>query len=403
MTIEDRVRSVLAEAVAHEPSLRGAPLDHALRRRGRRPVMAGAAAMTLVLAAVVAAALVRVSGERSLPSTVSTEGWKTYTDVAGNLRFRYPPDWRLRVNKELSVKGSKAVTLVPPGVVVPAKEPAKFSVWVQASARFWIGEDWVGTTSLGRLAGGQPYLRSASDPADTSGWFKPPPPPLAERPRNATWSIDWGRPCLTGDARCVPHSVQVGIYAADGRLWDRYRAVAETIPTTVEQLRPAAPTAGDRRLPACRSDQWRLIWVEEYGLRHGYQGVIIQGGVQYRQGSRCHLRLTLHMAVEGDGGRALTVRGNPASTTVEGDLPVDGIQRLSGSWVIGGAMMWRFVWDEWCNQGLPQARLRVTADGGASLTVPGMDPAPDEAPPRVPGPKPCEDQGRPSTVAGWPS
>jgi hypothetical protein len=97
------------------------------------------------------------------------------------------------------------------------------------------------------------------------------------------------------------------------------------------------------------------------------------------------------------------VKGNPASTTVEGDLPVDGIQRLSGSWVIGGAMMWRFLWREWCNSGLPQASLRVTADGGASLTVPGMDPTPDEPPPRVPGPGPCQDRGRPSTVAGWPS
>ena len=200
-----------------------------------------------------------------------------------------------------------------------------------------------------------------------------------------------------------PHSVHVGLLAIDGRLWDRYRTVAETIPTTLQQLRPAAPTAGDRNLPACHPDQWRLVWVEEYGLRHGYQGVIVQGGVRYLRGPRCHLRLTLRMAVEGEGGGALPVQGNPASTTVEGDLPLDGIQRVSGSWVIGGALMWRFVWDEWCNRGLPQATLRVTADGGNSLTVPGMDPAPDEPPPRVPGPGPCQDRGRPSTVAGWPS
>jgi hypothetical protein len=402
MTIEDRVRRVLAEAVADEPLLRGAPLDHALRRRSRRPVVAGAVVMAVVLAAVVALAAVRGQDERLLPSTVPTEGWKTYTDVAGNLRFRYPPGWRLVVNKELGRQGSEYVTVVPPGIVVPAKEPARFSVSVQPVARFWIGEGWFGTTSLGRLAGGQPYLRSASDPADTSGWSRPPAPPLADRPRYATWSIDWGRPCLTGAARCVPHSVQVGIYAADGRLWDRYRAVAETIPTTVEPLRPAAPTAGDRRLPACRSDQWRLAWVEEYGLRRGYQGVIVQGGVRYLRGPRCHLRLTLRLAVEGNGGRRLPVRGNPASTTVEGDLPLDGIQRVSGSWVIGGATMWRFVWDEWCNRGLPQASLRVTAAGGATLTVPGMDPAPDEPPRSTPGPGPCVDRGRPSVVAGWP-
>jgi len=390
MTIEDRVRRVLDEAVADEPSLRGAPLDHVLRRRRRRPVMVGTVAMALVLAAVVAVAAVRGSGTRPLPSTVSTEGWRAYTDVAGNLRFRYPPDWRVKAYQARSGRGPTYMTLVPPGIAVPAMPPAAFQVSWQAGASFWIGEDWIGgTTSRGRLPDGRPYLRTVGDP-------------VTDRNRFASWSIDWGRPCLTGAARCRPHSVRFQVRAADGRLWDRYRAVAETIPTTVEQLRPTAPTVGDRGLPACRADQWRLVWVEEWGVTNGYQGTVIQGGVRYRQGPRCHLRLTLRMAVEGEGGRALPVRGNPATTTVEGDLPVDGIRRLSGSWVIDGAMMWRFVWDEWCNRGLPQATLRVTADG-ATLAIPGMDPAPDERPPRTPGPKPCEDRGRPSVVAGWPS
>jgi hypothetical protein len=260
MTIEERVRRVLAEAVADEPPLRGAPLDHALRRRSRRPVVAGAVAMVVVLAAVVALAVVRGPDERLLPSTVPTvptEGWRTYTDVAGNFRFRYPPNWRLHTGGGRGGRGP--VTLVPPGIAGAAKQPATFSVWVETAAWFWIGEDWQGTTSLGRLPGGQPYLRNVSDPADTGF-------------RYASWMIDWGRPCLTGGARCVPHSVRIGIQAADGRLWDRHRAVAETIPTTLEQLRPAAPTAGDRGLPNCQPDQWRLVWVEEYGLRHGYQG-----------------------------------------------------------------------------------------------------------------------------------
>ena len=390
MTIEDRVRRVLDEAVADEPSLRGAPLDHVLRRRRRRPVMVGTVAMALVLAAVVAVAAVRGSGTRPLPSTVSTEGWRAYTDVAGNLRFRYPPDWRVKAYPARGGRGPTYMTLVPPGIAVPARRPAAFQVSWQAGASFWIGEDWIGgTTSRGRMPDGRPYLRTVSDP-------------VADRNRFASWSIDWGRPCLTGVARCRPHSVRFQVRAADGRLWDRYRAVAETIPTTVEQLRPTAPTVGDRGLPACRADQWRLVWVEEWGVTNGYQGTVIQGGVRYRQGPRCHLRLTLRMAVEGEGGRALPVRGNPATTTVEGDLPVDGIRRLSGSWVIDGAMMWRFIWDEWCNRGLPQATLRVTADG-ATLAIPGMDPAPDERSPQTPGPKPCEDRGRPSVVAGWPS
>ena len=289
--------------------------------------------------------------------------------------------------------------MVPPGIAIPPKERPRFSVEVAAGPLFWIGELWFGTTSLGRLPGGQSYLRRASDPTNTTGWPGP-PPALADRARDASWSIDWGRPCLGGDARCVPHSVRVSLQAADGRLWDRYRAVAETIPTTLEQLRPTKPSVGDRGLPACRPDQWRLIWPEEYGGAHGSQATAIQGGVQYRQGPRCHLRLTVRMAVADRGGRLLPVKGNPASITAEGDLPLDGMQRHSGSWVIGGALMWHFIWDEWCNRGLPRATLRVTADGGASLTVPGLDPTRNRS--RPPLNMSCKDRGRPSVVAGWP-
>ena len=98
MSIEDRVRQLLADAVADEPPMRGAPLDHALRRRRRRPLVAGAVALTLVLAAVVALATVQPR-QHPLPSTISTNGWKTYTDTNGNLRFRYPPDWRLQLQE----------------------------------------------------------------------------------------------------------------------------------------------------------------------------------------------------------------------------------------------------------------------------------------------------------------
>jgi hypothetical protein len=167
---------------------------------------------------------------------------------------------------------------------------------------------------------------------------------------------------------------------------------------TLEQLRPTAPSTGDRALPACRPGQWRLVWPEEYAGPRGDQGTAIQGGVQYLEGPRCHLRLTVHMAVEDGAGRLLPVEGNPAGVALEADLPDDGMQRLSGSWVIGGALMWRFIWDEWCNRGLPEATLRVSADGGTDITVPGLDPAAE--PGNFGGG--CKDRGRPSMVAGWP-
>ena len=53
MSIEDRVRRVLTDAVATEPPPRRAPLAAVRRRRRRRPVLAGAVAVVLVLAAVI--------------------------------------------------------------------------------------------------------------------------------------------------------------------------------------------------------------------------------------------------------------------------------------------------------------------------------------------------------------
>lgn len=60
--------------------------------------------------------------------------------------------------------------------------------------------------------------------------------------------------------------------------------------------------------------------------------------------------------------------------------------------------MWRFIWDEWCNRGLPRATLRVTADE-AAITIPGFDPAVET---RRKGAGRCQDRGRPSRLAPWP-
>jgi hypothetical protein len=379
MTIEERVRRVLHDVVAVEPPPRAVPLPPVRRRRRRGPVLTGAVALVLVLAAVVGLAAVRAR-RGPLPTTMPTVGWKTYTDAADNLRFRYPPAWRAELVDPERFPG--LVGLVPPELA-GADARRRHLVAVQIGERFWIGEDWFGTTSLGRLPGGQAYLRSADAPY---GPF-----------HHTLWSVDWGRPCQTADRRCVPWSVRVDLTTDDGRLWDRYRRVAETVVTTLEPLRPVFPSSGDRSLPACRAGQWRLVWPEEYGGAHGKQATAVQGGVQYLRGPRCHLRTTVRMAVEDAGGRLLPVAGNPASMTLELDLPLDGLPRESGSWVVGVTPMWRFIWDEWCDRGLPRATLRVSAAGAAGIAVPGLDPTGKE--PSAGG---CADRGRPSTLVAWP-
>ena len=102
--LEARLQRLAAEATKDVT----APDLEVIVRRGRRrhalsgPVLAGAVALVLVLAAVVALAAVRGRADRppvgpapttAPPSTiVSADRWKTYTDTAHNLRLRYPPD-----------------------------------------------------------------------------------------------------------------------------------------------------------------------------------------------------------------------------------------------------------------------------------------------------------------------
>jgi hypothetical protein len=425
MTIEDRVRRVLAEAVADEPPLQGAPLEAITRRQRRvRSLVAGAIVTALILGGVVAFAVARGPAREPVaatptrgtvaptpstarpapppstarpappPSTVPTRGWKTFTDAPGNLRFRYPPGWAVH-----PLPQDGAVELVPPQDADRPVDKARFRVSVEISPSFWVGEDWSGVTTRGRLPSGRAYLLDVRGPAG------PGRAAAGEQPAGyGSYSIDWGRYCTSrrGHRVCGPHRVIVGYFAATTSAWDRDRAVADTIAQTATQLRPTGPSVGDQSRRACRPEQWRLVWPGEYAMANGDQRFVLQGGVQYRQGPPCHLRLTLQLAVQDKDGRPLPATGNPATTTVEGDLPEDGMQRLEGSWVIGGAFMWRFAWEEWCNRGLPVATLRVTADGGATLTVPGPRPSrPGVSLPPSIGTT-CQDRGRPSTVAGWP-
>jgi hypothetical protein len=364
----------------------------AARRRGvrrRRRQAIGA----LVLVAGLVAGLVWVD-QRPLPTADATKGWKTFTDPAANLQFRYPPGWAVDRRPE----GGDQVLLVPPEDAGRPPDKVRYLVTVGVSQSFWVGELWTGpTTARGRLPGGQPYLLDGEEPQVAPGQ----PASSDQAYGGETYSVDWGRYCTSGGGRrrCGPHRVTVSFWSSSRSAWNRYRAVADTIVGSVTQLRPTRPSVGDRSRPACRPDQWRLIWPQEHAFGNHQQRFVHQGGVRYRKGPPCHLRLTLRLALLDGAGRRLAVAGNPATTTIEGDLPEDQMQWLQGSWVIDGPFMWRFSWDEWCNQGLPAATLRVTAEGGATLTSPGPRHSATKRPAALGD---CRDWGRPSTLAGWP-
>jgi hypothetical protein len=402
MTIEDRVRQLLADAVADEPPLRGAPLEAALRRRAR-PVLVGAVALLLVLAAVVA--LVAVRGRTDRPpvgpaptsTIVSGDRWKTYTDAAHNLRLRYPPDWVVRRRNQ-----EATVTLAPPEQArrMLARWPP-FAVTVSAGGGYYVGEAPEPGMTWGRLPGGQAYLRFQSDPAqmvEVPGMPKP-APNVADRPRTTHYSIDWGRDCKgVKPDRCGPHGVFVTIHAGNAALWDRYGAVAEAIVRSAKPVTSTKPSYGDRRRPTCRPDQWRVIWPGEHGFA-GAQRFFLSGGVQYLEGPPCHFRTRLELLIERDG-RRLPLQGNPSARMVEGDLPEDGITKDSGSWVMrGGPLFWSWYWQEWCNKGLEGATLRLTAPNGQRLRIGGPRPRLRPSSPDFPS---CQDRGQPSRLASWP-
>jgi hypothetical protein len=394
MTIEDRVRRVLAAAVADEPSLRGAPLDHAHRRRRRRPVMAGAVALALVLVGVVALAALRTS-ERPLPSTVSTKGWTTWTDTAGNLRFRHPPDWVVRP------KEAGLVRVAPPEHAGGATaDVPPFAVGVRTVAPgYYIGETMGVTMTRGRLPSGQAYVATEDDPAALAI-----PPPdvsqttraITEVPRRRVYTIDWGRSCRAAGRRCGPDIVMTGIMAANTPLWDRYRAVAEAIVATIEPVRPVAPSYGDRGRPACGPEQWRLFHPGGWSYGDLAQRYVLEGGVAFRGGPPCHLRVALRLEVLALTGRPLPLPGNPSTTIVEGDLPED--RQPGGHSLAASPLNWYWGWQEWCNRDLPEGRMRISAEGGATITVPGP---PSPSTPGEPDTG-CRDRGRPSTIAPLP-
>jgi hypothetical protein len=391
MTIEDRVRQLMADAVAAEPPPRGAPLD-AVGRRRRRPVLAGVVALVLVLAAVVGLAAVRAR-QRPLPSADPTAGWKVFSDAASNLQFRYPPDWVLRQRQPGWFR------IAPPDQANDMlKNFAPFAVGVRApSDGYYLGGQTGVEVGKGRLPSGQAFTVIAEDPVDLD------PPPGVLVPRTRTYTIDWGRRCATGGAAsdCRTQVVRAGLQAAGERspLWDRHRAVGEAIIATIRPVTPLTPSSGDPTRPTCGPEQWRLFHPGGWSYGDDAQRYVLEGGIEYLGGAPCHLRLELRLEVEKPPGRRLPLAGNPSTTVVEGDLPEDAQKaEPSSATVRGTPLNWYWAWQEWCNRGLPQASLRISAAGGAAISVPG----PPKADPPLEPETGCQDRGRPSSLAPWP-
>jgi hypothetical protein len=386
MTIEDRVRRVLTEAVANEPPPRGAPLEAATRRRRRRPVLIGAAALLLVLAAAVSLVAVR-RPERVGPAaptltTLPTTGWPEVTDNAGNLRFRHPPGWEAR-------KVGGQWVLAPRDIPRTHERLPEFEVRVISARSLWRSHGyWEGTApEIGRLPAGQAYLRTFHVPAQYGTYF-----------------VDWGRGCAkpARPGSCRPLSVQVEFRSFTGRpFWDRYGAEVQTVVGSLRKLRPTAPTAGDRGRPACRAEQWQLVRPDVSVTIQPHPVLAVPVGVGFRGGRPCHLRAPVSMAIQQDG-RLVEVPGNPAPATIELDLPEDALPATYRG-ADEDRMLLTWVWDRPCKSRRAPSRptmirridLAFSDEQGRRLLTVNNIGQGSETPT-------CGDRGRPSVLVAWP-
>ena len=356
MTFEEQVRRMFAEAVAVQPAPSVAPFEGTVRRQRRRRLrVAAAIATALLLAAAVAVAGIGELGSRpALPPVAPAvpavpAGWKTFQSSAYNLRFAYPPDW------VVGEQGGFVVVprgLAGPGGAKPSPaEPFTLALALSTDHYLFVIQNGAQVTP-GRLAGGRAFIR----------WSE-----VSSGVRATNYNIDWGRDCIGGARYCGSHSITAAFQAANRALLDRYGPTAERIIGTLAPIRPTLASTGDPARPACRPDQWRPVFASRSKSALDRPRWVIAGDVEYLQGPACHLQLTLRLTVERADGTAIAVPGTPSQLTVTADLPEDG---GSSRQFMRTATMWFWGWDNWCRQPLPQARVRVTADGGASTTRP---------------------------------
>ncbi len=356
MSIEDRVRRMLAHAVTTEPPPTRAPLEQIRRRRRRRPLIATAVALVLLLAATVVFTGIREHGTppTAPPTTLVPRGWKQFHLDDTNYSFRYPPDW---VVKWYDPAGLLVLPPEAASIPLPLKPGTHLPFYVNFQQTPEYFGNIVRRASTGRLPGGQAYDESTGP--DDAG-------------RTAdTYAFDWGRFCDPGGvtASCGAHSVMATV-AGKPPLWDRYHAAATMIVRSVAPLRATTPSVGDRTRPACRLDQWQLGIPTGWDF-HG-RSWTIHGGVRYLgNGPACHLRLTLQATVERVHGSQVQIPGTPATTVIEGDLPEDGGHNDDTGHFASNppttALDWVFSWENWCRQPIGQLRVRITAGGRSGV------------------------------------
>jgi hypothetical protein len=350
MTIEERVRRMLAEAVAVEPAPSGAPFERALRRRRWRPLRAVAVAVALLLVVAVVVTGVRFLGTSPGPvptGPVTPPGWKTFQSDVYNLQFRYPPDW--------VVQGRGGFTVAPreltgPGSANPASGP--FFIGVGLSPEYYLFVVQNGTrVTRGRLTDGRAFIRF---------------PVTQGAARMIAYEIDWGQYCFASRRECGAKSIAASVQAASQAQLDRYGQVAEQILRTFRPARPTAASSGDRSRPACRPDPWRPVFSSQNAATlDGPGGWVMSGDIRFLGGPACHLRTTLRLTVERADGTPVAVPGTPSPFTVEADLPENG--GVAGD-VPRGATTWFWEWDNWCKPAQDIGRVRVTADSGTTTT-----------------------------------